>query len=127
MERCDECDWTFSCFNGSAPCSKKPTPPFTVEHLLMIANKDRFCIEARPGSNNYRGDCVRLLCGNDINAKAEDFVVNLAGYSLTLRKSLESALAGLVKWHDEWSMNDATKRYVMSLIENARAALKGDR
>lgn len=23
-ERCDDCDWTFTCFNGSAPCRKVP-------------------------------------------------------------------------------------------------------
>lgn len=24
--RCDSCDWTFGCFNGIAPCIKRPIP-----------------------------------------------------------------------------------------------------
>lgn len=52
VDRCDECDWTYSCFDGSAPCSKVPLPRVetardpTVE-ALQVAYKEWCNLDVR--------------------------------------------------------------------------------
>ena len=43
-ERCEWCDPSFGCFNGSQPCSKSPAALDMVDHLKMLTSPFNACV-----------------------------------------------------------------------------------
>ena len=90
MTQCDECDWTYRCFDGSVPCVKRLEIPSSVDALLFEGNRHDYEGQIRPRSGLVR--TVGVTVANAPGTIDADF----RGEVVVLLINLGEATVGIV-------------------------------